>query len=106
VRTAPVREQRAHDTRVKPATIENVSPSLLLSGTLKAETCRTVILPLVLYDCQTCSPILREEHRLRAFENRMLREILGPKMERVARGGRILCNEEFHNVYSLQTLLE
>jgi hypothetical protein len=38
---------------------------------------KTVILPVVLYGCQT----LREEHRLRVFENRVLRRIFGPKRE-------------------------
>jgi hypothetical protein len=44
-----------------------------------------VIFPVVLRDCQTWSLILREEHRLRVFENRVLREILGPK---IREGGR------------------
>jgi len=39
---------------------------------------RTIILSVVLYGCETWSPILREEHRLRAFENRVLRKIFGP----------------------------
>jgi hypothetical protein len=40
---------------------------------------RTIILPVVLYGCETWSLILREEHRLRVFENRVLRRIFGPK---------------------------
>jgi hypothetical protein len=42
---------------------------------------KTVTLPVVLYGCETWSPSLREEHRLRVFENRMLRRISGPKRE-------------------------
>jgi hypothetical protein len=42
---------------------------------------KTVILPVVLYGCETWSPTLREEHRLRGFENRELRRIFGPKRE-------------------------
>jgi hypothetical protein len=42
---------------------------------------RTVILPVVLYGCETWSITLREEHRLRVFENRVLRKIFGPKRE-------------------------
>jgi hypothetical protein len=41
-------------------------------------------LPVVLYGCKTWSVTLREEHRLRAFENRVLRRIFGPKREKVA----------------------
>jgi hypothetical protein len=43
---------------------------------------------------------LREEHRLRVFENRVLRRIFGPKMEKVAGGWRRLHNEELHNLYA------
>jgi hypothetical protein len=44
---------------------------------------KTVILPVVLYGCETWSLTLREEHRLRVFENRMLRRIFGPKRDEV-----------------------
>jgi hypothetical protein len=47
--------------------------------------------------CETRSLILREEHRLGVFENRVLRRISGPKREEVARGWRKLHNEELHN---------
>jgi hypothetical protein len=47
---------------------------------LKIKIIKTVILPVVLYGCETCSLTLREEHRLRVFENRVLR-IFGPKRE-------------------------
>jgi hypothetical protein len=40
-----------------------------------------VISPVVLYGCETWSLTLREEHRLRVFENRVLRKIFGPKRE-------------------------
>jgi hypothetical protein len=43
---------------------------------------------------------LREEHRLRVFENRVLRRIFGPKKEEVVGGLRNLHNEELHNLYS------
>jgi hypothetical protein len=45
--------------------------------------CKIIILPVVLYGCETWSPTLREEHRLRAFENRVLRRIFGPKRDEV-----------------------
>jgi hypothetical protein len=48
---------------------------------------------------------LREEHRLRMFENRMLRRIFGPKREEVAGGWRRLHNEELHNVYASTNII-
>jgi hypothetical protein len=47
---------------------------------------RMVILPVVLYGCETSSLTLREEHRLRVFENWVLRRIFGPKMDEMTRG--------------------
>jgi hypothetical protein len=51
------------------------------------------------YGCETWSLKLREEHRLRVFENRILGRISGPKREEVVRGWRRLHNEELHNMY-------
>jgi hypothetical protein len=53
-----------------------------------------------LYGCETWSLTLREEHKLRVFENRVLRRILGPKRDGVTEGWRKLYNEELHNLYS------
>jgi hypothetical protein len=50
--------------------------------------------------CKTWSVTLREEHRLRVFENRVLRRTFGPKRDEVAEGWRKLHNEELHNLYS------
>jgi hypothetical protein len=61
----------------------------------KIKTYKTVILPVVLYGCET----LREEHRLRVFENRVLRKIFEPKREE-DRSWRKLHNDELHNLYS------
>jgi hypothetical protein len=58
---------------------ENVLCSRLLSKNLKIKIYRIIILPVVLYECETWSLILREERRLRVFENRVLRRIFGPK---------------------------
>jgi hypothetical protein len=54
----------------------------------------------VLYGCGIWSLTLREEHRLRVFESRVLRRIFGPKGEKVAGGWRRLHNEELHNLHS------
>jgi hypothetical protein len=50
--------------------------------------------------CETWSFTSREEHRLRVYDNRVLRRIFGPKDEEVAGGWRRLHNEELHNVYT------
>jgi hypothetical protein len=58
--------------------VQNLLSSRLLSKNLKIRIYKTIILPVVLYGCETWSLILREEHRLRVFENRVLRKIYGP----------------------------
>jgi hypothetical protein len=59
----------------------------------------TIILPFVLYGYETWSLTLREEHRLRVFENRVLRRIFGPKKDDVAGEWRKLHYEEFRDLY-------
>jgi len=66
---------------------------------LKIKIYRTIILPGVLYGCEIWLLTLREERRLRVFENRMLRRIFGPKREKVTREWRKLCNEELNDLY-------
>jgi hypothetical protein len=61
---------------------------------------KTIILPVVLYGCETWSLTSREEHRLRVFENRMLRKIFGPKRDEVTGEWRKLHNEELRDLYS------
>jgi hypothetical protein len=61
---------------------------------------KTVILPVVLYGFETWYLTLREEYRLRMFENRVLRRILGPKWDEVTGERRKLHNEELHILYS------
>jgi hypothetical protein len=56
---------------------------------------------VVLYGCETWSLTLKEEHRLRIFENRVLRKISGLKRDEATREGGILHNEELHDLYSL-----
>jgi hypothetical protein len=57
-------------------------------------------MPVVLYGCETWSTELKEERRLRAFENRVLRKILGPRRDEVTVEWRKLHNEELHDLYS------
>jgi hypothetical protein len=54
---------------------------------------------VVLYGCETWSLTLREERRLRVFENRVLRRIFGPKRDEVTREWRKLHNEELNDLY-------
>jgi hypothetical protein len=57
--------------------------SHLLSRNVEVKIYKPIILPDVLYGCETWSLTLREEHRLRVFENRVLRRIFGPKRDAV-----------------------
>jgi hypothetical protein len=66
---------------------------------LKFKIYKAVILPVVLYGCEISSLTLREEHTLRVFENRVLREIFGPKREEHG-SWRKLHNDELHSLYS------
>ena len=63
--------------------VQNLLSSSLPSKNLKIKIYRTIILPVVLYGCETWSLTLREEHRLRVFENRVLRRIFGLKRDGV-----------------------
>jgi hypothetical protein len=60
---------------------------------------------VVLYGHETLLLTLREEHRLRVFENRALRRIFGPKRDEVTGDWRILHNEELHNLYSTPSVI-
>jgi len=77
----------------------------LLSKNLKIMIYRTIILPVVLYGCETWSLTLKEERRLRVFENRMLRKVFGPKRDEVTGEWRKLHNEELNDLYSLPNIV-
>jgi len=63
--------------------VQSVLCYSLLSKNIKIKIYRTIILPVVVYGCETWSLTLREESRLRVFENRVLRGIFGPKRDEV-----------------------
>jgi hypothetical protein len=65
----------------------------------------TIILPAVLYWCETWSLILRGEHRLRVFENRVLRKTFGPKRDEVIGVWRKPHNEALHSLYSSPSMI-
>jgi len=58
---------------------------------------RTIILPVVLYGCETWSLTLREGRRLRVFENRVFRRVFGPKRDEVTGEWRKLHNEKLND---------
>jgi len=80
--------------------VQNLLSSRLLSKNLKIKKYRTIILPVVLYGCETWSLTLRKERKLRVFENRVLRRIFGPRMDEVTAEWRRLHNEELNDLYS------
>ena len=73
---------------------------LLLLLLLKIKIYRTIILPVVLYGCETWLLILREERKLMVFENMVLRRIFGPRREDVTGEWRKFYNEELNDLYS------
>jgi len=85
--------------------VQNLLSSRLLSKNLKIKTYKTIILPVVLYGCETWSLTVREERRLRVSEKRLLRRVFGPKRDEVTGEWRKLHNEELNDVYSLPNIL-
>jgi hypothetical protein len=85
--------------------VQNILSSSLLSKSVKIKIYRTIILPVVLYGCETWSLTLREESRLRVFENRVLRRIFGPKRDEVTGEWRRLHNKELYALYSSSNII-
>ena len=80
--------------------VQNLLSSRLLSKKLKIKIYRTIILPVVLYGCEAWSLTLREERKMRVFENMVLRRIFGPRRDEVTGEWRRLHNEELSDLYS------
>ena len=85
--------------------MQNLLSSSVLSNNLKIKIYRIVTLFVVLYGCETWSLILREERRLKLFENRVLKRIFGPKRDEVTREWRKRRNEELNDLYSLPNIV-
>ncbi|PNF23781.1 hypothetical protein B7P43_G16802, partial [Cryptotermes secundus] len=85
--------------------VQNLLSSCLLSKNKELEYTKTIILPVALHRCETWSLTLREEYRLRVFENRMLRRLFGPTRDEVTEGWRKLHNEELHNLCSSLSII-
>jgi hypothetical protein len=76
--------------------VQGILSSCLLSGKAKVKIYQTIILPVVLYGCETWYLAVREEHRLRVFENRVLRRRYGPTRYEVTGKWRKLHSEDLH----------
>jgi len=79
--------------------VHNRLSTSLLSKHLNIKIYRNIILSVIFYGCETWSLTLRQERRLRVFENRALRRILGPKRDEVTAEWRKLHNEELNDLY-------
>jgi hypothetical protein len=77
---------RLHSGNAYYHAVQNLLSSRLLSRNVKIKMYKTIILHVVLCGCETWTLMLREEHRLRVFENRVLRRIFGPKRDEVTGG--------------------
>ena len=77
----------------------------MLSKNLKFTTYRTLNLPVVLYGCESWSLSLREERRLRVFENMVLRRVFGSKRDEVTGEWRKLHNEELNDLYTSRNIV-
>jgi hypothetical protein len=102
-------KRRLNSSNVCYHSAHSLLSSRLLSRNIKIRIHKTISLPVVLYGCETWSLSLRQGHRLRVFENRVLRRIFGPKRNEVTGGWRKLHNEDqlissFHNSVHLLTL--
>jgi len=85
--------------------MQNLSSFSLLSKNIKIKIYRTIILPIVLYGCETWSLTLREERRLTVLETTVLRRIFGPKRDEGAGEWGRLHSEEFNGLYSSPNII-
>jgi hypothetical protein len=85
--------------------VQNLLSSSLLSKKLTIKIYRTIILPVVLYGCETWSLTLKDERRLGVFENRVLRRVFGPKRDEVTGEWRKVHNEELSDLYFLPNIV-
>jgi hypothetical protein len=82
-----------------------LNSGIVLPRNLKVKIYKTIILSVVLFGCETWSLTLREEQRLRLFENRVLKRIFGPKRDEVMGEWRKLHNGELHILYSTPDII-
>jgi hypothetical protein len=82
--------------------VQSLLSSRLLSRDVKFKISKTITLPLVLYGCKTWYLTLREEHRLRVFDNMVIRRIFGPEKDEVTGEWGMMYNKELHKFCSPQ----
>jgi hypothetical protein len=89
------------------SSVQNFPSSRLLPKNLKIKIYKTIILPVVLYGCETWSLTLKGEHRLGVFESRVLRRIFGPNIDEGEMTGewRKLHDEDLHDLYSSPSII-
>jgi hypothetical protein len=85
--------------------VQSLLSSRLLSRNLKMRIYQTIILPVISYGCETWSLTLTQNHRLRLFENKVLRRIFRLKRDEVTGEWRKLHNEELHDLYSSPSII-
>jgi hypothetical protein len=85
--------------------VQTLLSSRLLLKKIKIRIYKTITLPEVLHGCETWPLTLREEHRLRVFEKKVLRRIFGPKRGEVTIEWRTLHTEEHRDLYSLPSII-
>jgi hypothetical protein len=98
-------KRRLNSGNVCYHSVLNLLSSHLLLKNVKVRIYKTIILPVVLHECETWSLILREKQKLWVFENRVLRRIFEPKRDVVKGGWRKLYNKELHDLYSLPNII-
>jgi hypothetical protein len=89
------------------ATIQSRTVCLLVccQKNIKIRIYKSIILPVVLYECKTWSLTLREEHRVRVFENKVLRRIFIPRRDEATGEWRKLHNKELRDLYSSPSMI-
>jgi hypothetical protein len=85
--------------------VQDFLSSRLLPKKVKIRICKSIILPVILYGCETWCLTSKEEHRLREFGKSVLRRILGRKRNEMLGVWRKLYDEELHNLYSLPNII-
>jgi hypothetical protein len=98
-------KRRLNSGNVCYHSVQKLLSSGLLLEKIQIRIYKIIILPVVLYGCKTWSLTLREEHRLRVFENRVLKRMSGPKKNEVTGIRRKLHNEELHNLYCSPSII-
>jgi hypothetical protein len=85
--------------------VQNHLSSSLLPKNLKIKIYKTIVLPVVLYECEPWSLTMRKEHKLRVSENKLLRRVFRTKRDEVTKEWRKLNNEELNDLYSLPSTI-